>query len=127
MRSVGEAGEESVPHKRTTPKIFHRARELRLNQTEAETKLWGYLRGHRLNGLGFRRQHALGTYIVDFCCPQKMLVVEIDGSQHLEQEEYDAERTAWLESQGWRVLRFNNREVMQETEAVLTVILEACS
>lgn len=116
-----------MAHKRTTPKIFHRARELRQNQTQAETKLWEYLRAHRLNGLGFRRQQALGNYIVDFCCPQHMLIVEIDGSQHFEPEQYDNERTAWLESQGWRVLRFNNREAMQETEAVLTVILETCS
>jgi len=73
-----------MKHKRTTPKIFTRARELRRNQTEAETKLWAYLRSHQLEGVGFRRQHAIGNYIVDFCAARRKLIIELDGSQHLE-------------------------------------------
>ena len=72
-----------MKHKRTIPKIFTRAQELRHNQTEAETKLWAYLRSHRLDEVGFRRQHAIGNYIVDFCAPPQKLIIELDGSQHL--------------------------------------------
>ena len=95
-------------HKRTTPKVFKKAKELRRNQTEAEAKLWSCLRNHQLNNVGFRRQHAIGNYIVDFCAPRRKLIIELDGGQHLEQEEYDAERTEFLESRGYKVLRFWN-------------------
>ncbi len=111
-------------HKRTTPKIFARAQELRHNQTEAETKLWAYLRSHRLNDVGFRRQHAIGNYIVDFCAPRQKLIIELDGSQHLEQKEYDSERTKYLEAKGCRVLRFWNNDVMNNIEGVASVVLE---
>ena len=114
----------TMTEKRSTPKIMRRAGELRLNPTPAEAKLWSRLRAHRLGGVGFRRQHAIGNYITDFCAPSKMLIVELDGSQHLEQEEYDAERTAFLESKGYRVLRFYNNDVMKDIEKVLEVILE---
>jgi very-short-patch-repair endonuclease len=113
-----------MSEKRSTPKIMHRAGELRLDPTPAEAKLWSRLRAHRLGGVGFRRQHAIGNFITDFCAPGKMLVIELDGSQHLEQEEYDAERTAFLESKGYRVLRFYNNDVMKDIEKVLEVILE---
>lgn len=112
-------------HKRTTPKVFRYAKELRLNQTEAETKLWSRLRNHQLNGIGFRRQHAIGHFVVDFCAPRRKLIVELDGSQHLEQGDYDRERTAFLESKGYRVLRFWNHQVMNEIEGVLQVIGDA--
>jgi adenine-specific DNA-methyltransferase len=82
------------------------------------------LRAHRLGGVGFRRQHAIGNFIVDFCVPSKMLVIELDGSQHLEQEEYDAKRTAFLESKDYKVLRFYNNDVMKDIDKVLEVILE---
>ena len=111
-------------HKRTTPKIFTRAQELRHNQTEAETKLWAYLRSHRLVGIGFRRQHAIGNYIVDFCAPRQKIIIELDGSQHIEQKEYDSERTAFFESKGYRVLRFWNNDVMNNSEGVASVILD---
>jgi very-short-patch-repair endonuclease len=114
-----------MPHKRTTPKIFSRAQELRRNQTEAEAKLWAYLRAHRLSGIGFRRQHAIGNYIVDFCAPREKLVIELDGSQHLGLEEYDNERTVFLESKGYRVLRFWNNDVVNNIEDVATAILDA--
>jgi len=103
---------------------MHRAGELRREQTPAEAKLWAYLRPQRLNGVHFRRQHAIGPYITDFCAPRQKLVIELDGSQHLDQEEYDAERTAFLESKGCRLLRFWNGDVMNNINGVMTVILE---
>jgi len=113
-----------MSEKRSTPKIMHRAAELRLNLTPAERKLWSRLRAHRLGGVGFRRQHAIGNYITDFCAPSKMLVVELDGSQHLDQKVYDNERTAFLASKGYKVLRFYNNDVMNNIDKVLEVILE---
>lgn len=101
-----------------------RAAELRHNQTEAEARLWTYLRAHRANGVHFRRQHAIGAYIVDFCAPRKKLIVEVDGGQHIEQEIYDTERTGFLESQGYMVLRFWNHEILQDIETVMGVILD---
>lgn len=77
--------------KQSNPKTMHRAGELRRNQTPAEAKLWAYLRAHRLEGVGFRRQHAIGPYITDFCAPRRKLVIEVDGGQHLDQTEYDRE------------------------------------
>jgi very-short-patch-repair endonuclease len=97
---------------------------LRLNQTPAEGKLWSRLRAHRLSGVGFRRQHAIGNYITDFCAPSKLLIIELDGSQHLKQEDYDAQRTEFLISKGYRVLRFYNNDVMKNVDKVLEVILE---
>src|SRR6476620_36323 len=99
-------------HKRTTPKIFAHAKELHRNMTPAEVKLWARLRAHQANGIHFRNQHALGNYVVDFCAPRKKLIVELDGSQHLDQEHYDQERTKYLESRGYTVLRFWNNQVM---------------
>jgi very-short-patch-repair endonuclease len=76
-------------------------------------------------GHKFRRQQPIGRYIVDFACPEKRLLIEIDGSQHAQQADYDATRSEWLESQGYRVLRFWNNQVFKETDAVKSVILEA--
>ncbi len=112
-----------MPHRRTTPKIFSRAKELRHNQTDTEAKLWTYLRAHRLAKFGFRRQHAIGNYIVDFCAPRAKLIIELDGSQHLDQQEYDNKRTAFLEAQGYKVLRFWNNEVLNDIEGVGRAIL----
>ena len=109
-------------HKRTTPKVFERAKELHRNMTSAEVKLWAHLRAHRMKGVHFRNQHAIGNYIVDFCSPRKKLIIELDGSQHLEQEEYDSERTSFLESKGYRILRFWNNQIMNDIEAVLRAI-----
>ena len=72
----------------------------------AEAKLWPYLRTLREDGIHFRRQHAIRSYITDFCDTRRKLVIELDGSQHLDQEEYDSERTAYFESKGFHVLRF---------------------
>ena len=113
--------------RRSTPKILHRAGELRKEQTPAEAKLWAYLRTLREDGIHFRRQHAVGPYIADFCAPRVKLIIELDGSQHLGQEEYDAERTAFLEAKGFRVLRFWNSDVMNKINDVMGVIFEATS
>ena len=109
-------------HKRTTPQIFRRAKELHRNMTPAEVKLWSRLRAHRMKGVHFRNQHAIGNYIVDFCSPRKKLIIELDGSQHLEQDEYDTERTSFLESKGFRILRFWNNQITNDIEAVLRTI-----
>jgi very-short-patch-repair endonuclease len=112
-------------HKRTTPKIFGHAKHLHRNMTPAEVKLWARLRAHQLNGVHFRNQHAIGKYVVDFCAPRRKLIIELDGSQHLEQQEYDFERTTFLESKGYQVLRFWNNDVMNDTEGVLLAVIQA--
>jgi len=112
-------------HKRTTLKIFRRAIELRANRTEAETRLWAYLRGKKLDGVKFRRQHAVGDYIVDFCAPRRKLIIELDGGGHLEREEYDAQRTHFLELRGYKVLRFWNNDVKKDLDAVIGEIQHA--
>ena len=112
-------------HKRTTPKTFARAKELHRNMSPAEAKLWKHLRAHRMGDVHFRNQHAIGSYIVDFCAPRKKLIIELDGSQHLEQQEYDEERTHYLEARGYRVLRFWNNDVLNNMEAVLQAIWNA--
>jgi very-short-patch-repair endonuclease len=109
-------------HKRTTPKIFGRAKQLHRNMTPSEAKLWRRLRAHRMGDIHFRNQHAIGNYIVDFCAPRRKLIIELDGRQHLEQTEYDDERTRYLESRGYRVLRFWNNDVMSNVEDVLKAI-----
>jgi very-short-patch-repair endonuclease len=110
---------------RTTNKTKHKAVQLRHEPTLAEVKLWRYLRADQLEGFSFRRQHAIGPFITDFCCIKAKLIIEVDGGQHLEQEEYDMQRTAFLESQGYRVLRFWNNDVMKNIEGVVSMIQEA--
>ena len=120
-----------MKHKRTTPKVFAHAKELRHNPTPAEIKLRARLRAHRMADVHFRPQHAIGNYIVDFpwhrppgqvCAPRRKLIIELDGSQHLEQEEYDAERTEFLKTKGYKVLRFWNNAVMNDIDSVLNLI-----
>ncbi len=108
-----------MPPTRSTPKIFHQAGELRKQTTPAEKKLWAYLRLLREEGVRFRRQYAIGSFITDFCSPRKKIIIELDGSQHLEQEEYDKGRTNSLEAQGYKVLRFWNHDVMNHIEDVI--------
>jgi very-short-patch-repair endonuclease len=98
------------------------ARKLRVEETEEEYFLWSDLRGRRLNGYKFARQIPLGPYIADFLCRDTRLVVELDGGQHSENS-YDGERTAWLNNQGYSVIRFWNNEVRFERTAVLETIL----
>lgn len=112
-------------HKRTTPKVFGHAKQLHRNMTPAEVKLWARLRAHRLEGVHFRNQHAIGNYVVDFCQPRKKIIIELDGSQHLEQEEYDAERTKYLESKDYKVIRIWNNDVMKDIDSVIRAIIQA--
>ena len=90
--------------------------------TDAERKLWSRVRAGSLPGYRFRRQVPLGPYVVDFACLAARLVIEVDGGQHACQVEQDRQRTAWLESQGFRVLRFWNIHVLQETDDVIEAI-----
>jgi very-short-patch-repair endonuclease len=99
---------------------------LRANQTEVEKRLWSRLRDRGLLGLKFRRQVPLGDFVVDFVCADHPLVVEIDGGQHASSEAADDRGTAWLESRGWRVIRFWNNDVGANVEGVLQVIVGAC-
>lgn len=96
---------------------------MRKNSTDAELKLWKHLRNRLTYGEKFRRQQPIGKYIVDFVCAERKLVVEVDGGQHSENVAYDFERTAWLESEGYRVLRFWNNEVLKDADVVLEVII----
>jgi len=102
-----------------------RSRQLRRNLTEAEQALWRHLRLRQLDGRKFRRQQPIGPYIVDFICLERRLIVELGGGQHSNQTISDAERSAWLETQEFRVLRFWNHEVLQNIEAVKESIREA--
>src|SRR5690242_8219446 len=103
------------------------AHRLRMNTTAVEAKLWRHLRQLETRGTHFRRQVPIGNFVVDFACMAAHLVIEVDGSQHGEQAglSRDAERTRWLEGQGYRVLRFRNNEVSQNLTGVLDVIHEA--
>jgi very-short-patch-repair endonuclease len=103
----------------------HRARNLRQKQTDAEQTLWCHLRARHLQGWKFRRQHQLGSYIVDFVCPDAQLIVELDGGQHADQVVYDERRTLELQAMGYRVLRFWNNDVLTNLDGVLEVLLEA--
>ena len=109
---------------RSNPKTRTRAIELRKELTPAERKLWALIHNDQL-GVNFRRQHAIGKYIPDFVCIEKKLIIELDGSQHLEQEEYDKERTKYLESEGYRVIRFWNNAIMKDMNGVITSILHS--
>jgi very-short-patch-repair endonuclease len=100
------------------------ARVLRKSMTDAERKLWSLLRDRQLDGHKFRRQHPLGSYVLDFACLEQKLVVEVDGGQHAESER-DRQRTAWLEAQGWRVIRFWNNDVLSNPESVSARLTEA--
>ena len=95
------------------------ARMLRSQMTDAERLLWHHLRARRLSGFRFRRQLVIEPYIVDFVYLDVKLVVEADGGQHEEQQDRDSERTAYLETLGYRVLRFWNHEMLNGTQAVL--------
>jgi very-short-patch-repair endonuclease len=105
------------------------ARRLRANATKAEEILWRHLRQSPVLGTHFRRQVPIGRYVADFACMAARLVVEVDGSQHAEGPvtETDKERTRWLESEGYRVLRFWNNDITQNIEGVLESIHRAMS
>ncbi|MGH7927967.1 MAG: endonuclease domain-containing protein, partial [Candidatus Binatia bacterium] len=104
------------------PVLRDRARQLRRNQTDVENKLWSRLRTRQLGGAKFRRQYPVGNFIVDFCCFERHLVVELDGGQHAIQTEADQRRSASLSARGYRVLRFWDNEVIENIDGVLEQI-----
>ena len=107
-------------------KLKARARELRKNMTEAESFLWQRIRSKQLKGRQFYRQKNIGNYIVDFYCPSAKVIVELDGGQHYTQEgiSRDQVRDKYLESLGFTILRFSDREVFKNIEGVLERIFE---
>ena len=106
------------------PVTYSRARELRKRLTPPEARLWVQLKGERLRGLKFRKQHPIGPYILDFYCPEAGLAVEVDGAGHglPDQHRHDERRTAWLAERGVRVLRVRATQVRDELEGVLAWI-----
>jgi very-short-patch-repair endonuclease len=121
-----------MPHKNiitgqyVSRKLKERSKELRVQMTPAESKLWQRLRGGRLQGFHFRRQQIIGRFIVDFYCHQAGLVVEVDGGIHSEQQEYDQERDRMLQDLDLVVLRFTNQDVNHNLDEVLAAILDGC-
>jgi very-short-patch-repair endonuclease len=103
---------------------IRRARALRGAMTDAERKLWWHLRHLPTTGTHFRRQATIGPYFADFACHERRLVIEVDGGGHAmpDQTDRDAARTAFLNSRGYRVLRFWNHEVLEEIDAVMESI-----
>jgi very-short-patch-repair endonuclease len=106
---------------RTSP----HARRLRREATDAERRIWYHLRNRQLGGFKFRRQVTIGRYVADLACIECRLIVEADGGQH--GSEQDDQRTAYLEALGWRVLRFWNNDILQQTGAVLETMLATCT
>ena len=111
-------------HLHSSRKSFERAKELRLNQTDSEIILWQSLKNRRCHGLKFRRQHPIISFIADFYCHEKRLVVEVDGSVHddIETKERDENRTFELERYGLKVIRFSNNEIKNNLTQVLETI-----
>jgi len=106
-----------------------RSRELRLNATEAERKLWAQLSARKIAGVRFNRQFPIGPFICDFVSRTAKLVIEVDGGQHAIDVEKDRARTAYLEAQGYRVIRFWNNDVLDRIEGVVSgieAVLETC-
>ena len=100
-------------------------RRLRSEPTDAEHRLWQYLRSRQIEGCKFRRQHPFGDYILDFACLDRKVVIELDGEQHAENGGYDTRRSEFLEQAGFKVLRFWNNEVFENIEGVVQVIIAA--
>jgi len=102
-----------------------RARTLRQNMTEAERRVWQILRSHQMQGYKFRRQVPIGRYIADFACHEARLIVEIDGGQHERSSPPERERSGFLQSEGYRILRFWNNEVLANLDGVHETIADA--
>lgn len=99
-----------------------KARKLRKQSTDAEKRLWHHLRNRQILNAKIRRQHPFPPYIADFVCLETKLIIEIDGSHHMDNQEQDEKRTHFLKAQGFHVIRFWNNEVLSQTEAVLEAI-----
>ena len=106
------------------PKLRQYARDMRKDPTDAEAMLWNILRGKRLEGMRFRRQHTIENYIVDFICLDEKLIIEVDGEQHAESA-YDEKRDTRLKELGYTVLRFWNDEILKNSDAMAQMILKA--
>ena len=119
-------GEGERIGKRNTVRI-RQARSLRQRQTATERALWARVRNRQVPGAKFRRQYPVGFYIADFCCTEHRLIIELDGGHHAARSEEDRRRTAYLEAQGYRVLRFWDNEVLRQVDAVLEQITKALS
>jgi very-short-patch-repair endonuclease len=119
----GRAGWGHRMQNQSTPTAQRNARDLRRGMTDSERKLWSGLRAEQL-GVKFRRQHPLGNYIADFASLNPKLVVELDGSQHADQKDYDARRDAFFRAQGFTVLRLPSNEPLLNLPGVLTAVLE---
>jgi very-short-patch-repair endonuclease len=120
VRAV-ETGESIAMAEKPLPKhpmMLDRARGLRHKATPPEQLLWSVLRGRRLAGLKFRRQEMIEPYIVDFCCRELKLIVELDGMSHDDKKKSDETREAWLRNQGYRIFRVTNWDVNEDLEAV---------
>ncbi|RUR16653.1 endonuclease domain-containing protein [Legionella sp. km535] len=104
--------------------LRQRARDLRKNSTDAERHLWYYLRANRLE-FKLKRQVPIGEYIVDFVCLEKRLIIEIDGGQHMDNQMYYTKRTDWLKTHEFKVLRFWNHDIFQQTPSALDIIITA--
>ena len=118
---------DNSPTWKVSSKLRSNARSLRKNSTDAERLLWAALRGHHLNGASFRRQVPIKNFIADFVCHAAKLVIELDGGQHFsnDAERADASRSAVIEAQGFKVLRFGNHDVMTNRAGVLETIAAA--
>jgi very-short-patch-repair endonuclease len=115
-----------MPRTDIEPEIRGRAQALRRDPTDAERKMWWLLRSMKPLGMHFRRQAPIGRYIADFAWHSGKIVIELDGSQHADvRKGYDSRRTAWLQSQGYRVLRFWNIDVLKSPQSVGEAILAA--
>jgi len=115
-----------MTHLHNNPKLEDKRKQLRKEQTTHEGYLWSKLRNKKLNGYKFVRQHSVGPYILDFYCSQAKLAVELDGSQHLNEEliDYDKKRSEFLNNHHIKVLRFWNYKVRYDIENVLNKILD---
>ncbi len=126
-KSHGEEASAANRTPRAVALVFHHARALRREETDAERKLWQRLRAKEFAGFKFRRQFPIGDFIADFCCRERKLIVELDGGQHAEPAGMarDSWRTRLLQGRGYRVIRFWDNEVLTNIDGVLQVILEA--
>jgi len=122
-KQSGVAGEGSITMQ-ASDQLKRFQKQLRSSQTDAEHRLWYYLRNRHFQGFKFKRQQMIQGYIVDFVCLETKLVIELDGSQYTDQQTYDEIRTQKLHKDGFRVLRFWNVEVFTNIEGVLEVIMD---
>ncbi len=107
---------------RISPKIKNNSRHLRNNMTDVERMLWAKVRSRQLQGFRFRRQHPIGRYIVDFVCLELKLIIELDGGQHMDQRQYDTNRSQWLQINGFKTVRFWNSDILDNPDGVMQTI-----